>query len=116
LAVIAYGWESKKYYAKWFGNNPPGDILEELQGPALNSASPQSDLAPALLLMVKQVLQDKDYVNRLKRHYEMFKETVDVEVLEDPEDFEYTVMPKIGRNDPCSCGSGKKYKNCCNQK
>lgn len=21
--------------------------------------------------------------------------------------------PKIGRNDPCSCGSGKKYKKCC---
>ena len=21
--------------------------------------------------------------------------------------------PKVGRNDPCSCGSGKKYKNCC---
>ena len=21
--------------------------------------------------------------------------------------------PKIGRNDPCPCGSGKKYKNCC---
>lgn len=21
--------------------------------------------------------------------------------------------PKIGRNDPCRCGSGKKYKNCC---
>lgn len=20
---------------------------------------------------------------------------------------------KIGRNDPCTCGSGKKYKNCC---
>ena len=20
--------------------------------------------------------------------------------------------PKIGRNDPCPCGSGKKYKNC----
>lgn len=27
-----------------------------------------------------------------------------------------TVMidkPKVGRNDPCPCGSGKKYKNCC---
>lgn len=23
---------------------------------------------------------------------------------------------KIGRNDPCSCGSGKKYKNCCMKK
>ena len=21
--------------------------------------------------------------------------------------------PKIGRNDPCNCGSGKKYKKCC---
>ncbi|HPB43720.1 MAG TPA: preprotein translocase subunit SecA [Candidatus Syntrophosphaera sp.] len=23
------------------------------------------------------------------------------------------VAPKVGRNDPCPCGSGKKYKNCC---
>lgn len=22
-------------------------------------------------------------------------------------------MPKVGRNDPCPCGSGKKYKHCC---
>ncbi|MBN8246635.1 MAG: preprotein translocase subunit SecA [Verrucomicrobia bacterium] len=22
-------------------------------------------------------------------------------------------MPRVGRNDPCPCGSGKKYKNCC---
>ena len=21
--------------------------------------------------------------------------------------------PKVGRNDPCTCGSGKKYKQCC---
>jgi hypothetical protein len=23
------------------------------------------------------------------------------------------VLPRIGRNEPCPCGSGKKYKNCC---
>jgi len=23
------------------------------------------------------------------------------------------IGPKVGRNDPCPCGSGKKYKNCC---
>lgn len=23
------------------------------------------------------------------------------------------INPKIGRNDPCSCGSGNKYKKCC---
>ncbi|MGN1107677.1 MAG: SEC-C metal-binding domain-containing protein, partial [Huintestinicola sp.] len=22
-------------------------------------------------------------------------------------------VKKVGRNDPCPCGSGKKYKNCC---
>jgi uncharacterized protein YecA (UPF0149 family) len=22
-------------------------------------------------------------------------------------------LPKIGRNDPCPCGSGKKFKQCC---
>jgi uncharacterized protein YecA (UPF0149 family) len=22
---------------------------------------------------------------------------------------------KVGRNDPCQCGSGKKYKKCCGQ-
>jgi hypothetical protein len=25
----------------------------------------------------------------------------------------YTAPPKVGRNDPCPCGSGKKYKKCC---
>ena len=25
----------------------------------------------------------------------------------------YNDKPKAGRNDPCPCGSGKKYKNCC---
>ncbi len=26
-----------------------------------------------------------------------------------------TVLPKVGRNDPCPCGSGKKFKKCCGQ-
>jgi tetratricopeptide (TPR) repeat protein len=25
-------------------------------------------------------------------------------------------MPKLGRNEPCPCGSGKKYKRCCLEK
>ena len=24
-------------------------------------------------------------------------------------------LPKVGRNDACPCGSGKKYKKCCGQ-
>ena len=28
----------------------------------------------------------------------------------------YVAPKKVGRNDPCPCGSGKKYKNCCGRK
>jgi len=28
-------------------------------------------------------------------------------------DTPFVAFPKVGRNDPCPCGSGKKYKNCC---
>ena len=26
-----------------------------------------------------------------------------------------STAPKVGRNDPCPCGSGKKFKHCCGQ-
>ncbi len=28
-------------------------------------------------------------------------------------DVEFAVRAKVGRNDPCPCGSGKKFKKCC---
>ena len=31
-------------------------------------------------------------------------------------DREYKSADKVGRNDPCPCGSGKKYKKCCMDK
>jgi len=30
-----------------------------------------------------------------------------------PPQSEVSTLPKIGRNDPCMCGSGKKFKKCC---
>lgn len=30
-----------------------------------------------------------------------------------PERFTVQVQPTAGRNDPCPCGSGNKYKKCC---
>ena len=112
LAVIAYGWESKEYYAKWFGKNDP-DRIRELQGPVLNLWSQQSKLAPVLLHRVTHILKDQNYLNRLKRHYRMFKETVDNETDEEPRALARATNGKISRNAPCPCGSGKKYKRCC---
>jgi preprotein translocase subunit SecA len=39
-------------------------------------------------------------------------EATQAQALEKPKPI-IRVGPKIGRNDPCSCGSGKKFKNCC---
>jgi SWIM/SEC-C metal-binding protein len=36
----------------------------------------------------------------------------DLDYKEDPPTLEYD-EPKHGRNEPCHCGSGKKYKRCC---
>ena len=111
-AVIAYGWESAKYYAKWYGENNP-EIIKELQGPILNLASPQSNLAPALLDKVTYVLKDTNYLQRIKRHYKMFRDSVDNKESGKSNIIKFEPKKKIQRNSPCPCGSGKKYKKCC---
>lgn len=77
-AVIAYGWESAQFYAKWFGRDDP-EMIHTLQGPILNWSSSQSELAPALLAQMPLILSDKTYVERLKRHYRMFKAAIENE-------------------------------------
>lgn len=102
-AVIAWGWEDEEFYKKWMKDDDP-KIISSLKGPILNAASPQSKYALPILELVEDVLlQDKAYIERVKRHYKMFREKVD---LQDKQ-------IKIGRNEPCLCGSGKKYKKCC---
>jgi len=76
VAVVAYGWEDRQYYREWFGQDAPG-LIDELKGPALNTASPQSELAPALLKEVESVLEDEEYVERIERHYRLFKEALE---------------------------------------
>ena len=76
-AVVAFGWESDEFYTKWLGNTPVD--VKELQGPVLNLGSHQSRLAPVLLQQVKLILEDAKYVERLQRHYAMFRATIDRE-------------------------------------
>jgi len=76
LAVIAYGWEDRAFYARWMGSSDPGD-LDGLQGPVLNLLSPQSKLAPAILEAFKEfLLTDSAYVERVKEHYKVFRSSI----------------------------------------
>lgn len=43
---------------------------------------------------------------------EVFTKVIDY-ISEKEEDAQAQTVAKVGRNDPCPCGSGKKYKKCC---
>jgi hypothetical protein len=76
-AVIAWGWEAQDFYVKWMGDDDP-QMIDAIKGPCLNIGSPQSELAKPLLVLVREVLlQDKAYVERIKRHYQLFRSKID---------------------------------------
>jgi tetratricopeptide (TPR) repeat protein len=76
-AVVAWGWEDPKFYAAWMNNTDP-QVVADLKGPVLNLGSPATALAPALLELTRTVLlQDTDYVERVKRHYQMFRQRIE---------------------------------------
>ncbi len=109
-------------------------------GPFLDPINKQSPYAPVLLdLVTTFILSDADYLARLERHYQLIKAAAT-----DPRHPAYQELqhwlasepnledslgslnrnrgqsmraePAAGRNAPCTCGSGKKYKQCCGRK
>jgi len=106
------------------------DRDDEMAGPYLDPLNRQSQYAPKLFELLSEVLlHDRRYVARLERHYAMIKQAA-----ADPTDPAHRKLqeleaispertrkpqpsgPRIGRNDPCPCGSGKKYKQCCGRR
>jgi len=124
LAAIGYGFDRNAEYA----------------GPYLDPLNEQCPYAGALLRLVQEVaLSDPSYVARLERHYEQVKaaavdpshpayerlrraqesddDWISVRGMDDFQGLAADPVPQpVGRNDPCPCGSGKKYKRCCGRK
>ena len=48
--------------------------------------------------------------------YDMVKAVFELKQLVDPNKPVVHEAPRVGRNDPCPCGSGKKFKQCCGKK
>jgi len=72
-ATINYGWESAEFYRRWISD--PVDA-ERCAGAWLDPLNRQSRHAPALLEVFRDVLKDSAYVERLKRHYGLFKAAI----------------------------------------
>lgn len=57
-----------------------------------------------------------DYLYTLPQWEGIFSVEKRKEIQKSYRDSKTVVSNKIGRNDPCPCGSGKKYKKCCGSK
>jgi len=78
-ATIGYGWESADFYRKW--SRAGGDPIE-MKGPGLDPLNAQTEYSPALLDLFRFLLQSTEYVERIKRHYRMFRDSVEKAALE----------------------------------
>ena len=87
----------------------------------LDPLNPQSNHADAAMDLFLRVVLDEVYRDRLERHYRIVKDAVD-----DPSHRIHERLPrgpraepirraKVGRNEPCFCGSGRKAKRCCGE-
>jgi hypothetical protein len=73
VATINYGWESAEFYSEWSGIPELG---QEMEGASLEPFGEQSPYSRALLDLVRELLEDEAYVDRLKEHYRLFREEV----------------------------------------
>ncbi len=72
-----------------------------------------------ILLNINRVqkLERKQTVKITKQGLQEAAESLRGDIPKESKEVTHTPVvnngPKVGRNDPCPCGSGKKYKNCC---
>jgi len=68
-------------------------------------------------LYLLQPVEEQDRVQELERKQRKQEMTLRSGGEAEPQASKPIIRgPKVGRNDPCPCGSGKKYKKCCELK
>jgi len=86
------------------------------------TAKPGTEKNPAVV-HVRTEKRRKEVTAQFQAKGWIFKVLLEPDKREDTTDLQRLLNPqkptivekKLGRNEPCSCGSGKKYKNCCGQ-
>jgi preprotein translocase subunit SecA len=64
---------------------------------------------------LRSVFQVSQMVHEQLAGYDRFTQEADAQAQAAPQKVATIIrqVPRVGRNDPCPCGSGKKYKKCC---
>lgn len=124
VAPTAQALMRSRYTAYSLGNI---DYIEETMfGPAAEDFNASQAKAWALSANWKQLIVVNSFVQNEKLAYVEFMAFYEIDcqqkIIHEQSEFHYFqgkwryfdgIVPKIGRNDHCPCGSGKKYKKCC---
>jgi hypothetical protein len=74
----------------------------------------QSPHAKAILALVHEYMKlHPEYVTQLRKHYDIMKEAGKKLQSAVSDNVPVRREAEPGRNEPCPCGSGEKYKKCC---
>ena len=92
--------------------------LREIQMRQQQAAMEARQAAQEAKAAAEQSAQDakdeEDAIKSVLKREQLAKPTwVSSDGTERPKPVRKTTKQKVGRNDPCPCGSGKKYKKCC---
>ncbi len=105
VSIVSFGWESPKFYLRWLNSTRDLEFAKEMSGVSIDPSSPDLVSPQGILLLVKH-LMDSKWISMLKENYRLIRKTTKPDNI-------IQMTPKISRNAPCPCGSGRKHKNCC---
>ena len=104
VSTVDYGWETPKFYLKWQKSTKDKKMAQDMSGLSIDFMSPDLVSAEGILALVKHLMDEK-WRATIKENYRLVRQAQIDKVIR--------IEPKISRNAPCPCGSGKKYKQCC---
>jgi|GEM_PF-1745995 uncharacterized protein YecA (UPF0149 family) len=108
--------EEKKENKKTLEEKSDEELISELNNlaPGIFSQAKTPEMKKLIIDIYKKMLNDgvnlqneKEVERWMQKNQDLFaKPSQKIETYR-------REKPKVGRNDPCPCGSGKKYKKCC---
>jgi uncharacterized protein YecA (UPF0149 family) len=95
------------------------EIIAEINSlaPGILSQAKTPEMKKIIIEMYRKMLEDGVNVQNEKEVEKWMQKNQDLFIQPSQKIETYRrEKPKVGRNDPCPCGSGKKYKKCCGAK
>ena len=99
-SVLLYLWFSNQYDCNL------SSLLATVVNARLNTAE---DMKEALETLIR-------FLNETPKWILLGNSSEEIARQEEMARQPYVAQHKVGRNDPCPCGSGRKYKQCCGKK